>query len=126
MRQGNKTRVNWDGEKDNILLLYAEGESTRSIGETYGVSHVTICKVLARWGVARRNGDSYRHIGEVDMTGMRFGKLSVLYRIDDSYPPEWWVLCDCGKRKGLTRGKLLVARSCGCGPRGRWPGEGGR
>lgn len=64
----------------------------------------------------------------VDLTGQRFGRLTVIergpnqgsYRRSDrtsmASGTAYWCLCDCGKRK-LVRSRLLRAgntKSCGC------------
>lgn len=53
-----------------------------------------------------------------DITGQRFGKLTVLERAgsDNKKQATWLCLCDCG-RKHVTRGRLLTrgdTTSCGC------------
>lgn len=59
----------------------------------------------------------------IDLTGRRFGRLTVVRRAGTYYPPAiegqqptWECLCDCGntkivRRSGLTSGQT---RSCGC------------
>lgn len=56
-----------------------------------------------------------------DLTGRRFGKLSVLKRDDDYISPSgqhltrWICLCDCGNLASITRSNLLRGTmSCGC------------
>ena len=57
-----------------------------------------------------------------DLTGQRFGRLTVIERADDYIEPSgkhfvvWRCLCDCGNYK-TVRGKHLkrgAIRSCGC------------
>lgn len=57
-----------------------------------------------------------------DLTGQRFGRLTVLYMDEDKVTPSgyrvhmWRCICDCGTEK-TVRGKSLtggVTRSCGC------------
>lgn len=59
----------------------------------------------------------------IDLTGQRFGKLTVIERADDYISPNgvtavrWKCLCDCGsvvevKANDLRKGKI---KSCGCG-----------
>jgi hypothetical protein len=58
----------------------------------------------------------------VDMTGQRFGKLTVLRIAPISKNGKqrcrrWWVKCDCGHAEHLVSGTCLrqgIARSCGC------------
>lgn len=60
--------------------------------------------------------------GFIDLTGQRFGRLTVIDRAPDKYGPKgypetyWNCICDCGntyqaRSKGLRNGKC---RSCGC------------
>lgn len=57
-----------------------------------------------------------------DLSGMKFGRLTVLYRVDDkilsdgSRSSMWMCLCQCGNHK-VVEGRLLLSkttRSCGC------------
>jgi len=60
----------------------------------------------------------------IDLTGKRFGNLSVLHRVKDRRVGDhfevWYrIQCDCGKKKSM-RGYLIRdgrARTCGCGQR---------
>jgi hypothetical protein len=58
-----------------------------------------------------------------DITGRRFGRLSVLSRAGtrpgkagnaQGSSSLWRVRCDCGTEKVLTKGNLRGAKSCGC------------
>ena len=53
-----------------------------------------------------------------DLTGQRFGKLTVLYREGSSrdHRPIWICRCDCGNTKAIPSNYLLrgSAVSCGC------------
>lgn len=54
----------------------------------------------------------------IDLTGKRFGKLTVINRIEDKRNGAWWLCrCDCGKEK-VIKGQSLrdgLSHSCGCG-----------
>lgn len=55
-----------------------------------------------------------------DLTGMRFGKLVALKRLDEKIGTSyaWLCQCDCGKQIKVSTNALLSApgtRSCGCG-----------
>lgn len=58
----------------------------------------------------------------IDMTGWRFGRLTVLRIAPVSKNGKqncrrWWVKCDCGHAEHLVSGTCLrqgIARSCGC------------
>lgn len=52
----------------------------------------------------------------IDLTGKKFGSLTVLNRVDASREVKWFCLCDCGKAT-VSRGYSLrsgKAGSCGC------------
>lgn len=53
-----------------------------------------------------------------DLTGHRFGRLTVLYRVrqDGCAATVWHCRCDCGKEKDVRASKLKTGntRSCGC------------
>ena len=59
-----------------------------------------------------------------DLTGMKFGYLTVLRQAEDYVTPKdkhmsmWWVICDCGKSSEFTtQGAALTSGrtiSCGC------------
>lgn len=53
----------------------------------------------------------------MDLTGERFGRLTVLYSVDTTRNATLWhCRCDCGVEKNVTAGKLRSGntRSCGC------------
>jgi hypothetical protein len=57
----------------------------------------------------------------IDLTGKRYGKLTVLKRVpapekDKSNKPYWLCECDCGNRKVVLSINLKVGgtKSCGC------------
>ena len=53
----------------------------------------------------------------VDLTRQRFGKLSVIERVENLYgAPAWRCKCDCGNEKVIGGGNLRngYTTSCGC------------
>ncbi|MBQ6430832.1 MAG: hypothetical protein IJJ99_03020 [Oscillospiraceae bacterium] len=55
----------------------------------------------------------------VDLTGQRFGNLTVLHRVENTKDskPQWLCQCDCGNQK-IVQSKHLKSgdvKSCGCG-----------
>lgn len=58
----------------------------------------------------------------IDLTGQRFGRLTVIKRAPDHFTKSgtritmWNCICDCGKEKDVTANALRkgVTRSCGC------------
>lgn len=58
-----------------------------------------------------------------DLTGQKFGKLTVLKQAEDYidkngiHIARWWVKCDCGSNEFIVRGNKLkngYTKSCGC------------
>lgn len=52
-----------------------------------------------------------------DITGLKFGRLTALYRIDDDRKDTYWLCrCDCGNTIEVPLGSLWSGntRSCGC------------
>ena len=53
----------------------------------------------------------------IDLTGKRFGLLTVIERTPDSPKnPKWLCVCDCGKESVVWGGNLRrgLTKSCGC------------
>lgn len=58
----------------------------------------------------------------IDLTGQKFGKLTVIERVDDYVSPKgyraarWLCKCDCGSFKSVTGNSLKRhgTKSCGC------------
>lgn len=49
----------------------------------------------------------------VDFTGQRFGRLTVIRKADHGY--SWWVCkCACGREKEIIACRLFTVQSCGC------------
>lgn len=106
--------LNWRSIRERVISLYKGGSSTREIGRMFNVSHVTVNTKLDMWGVPRRNGKCRRNLRLKDLTGKRYGKLKVLGRDSEHYPPRWRVRCDCGQESSMQLKQLIKAKSCGC------------
>ena len=52
-----------------------------------------------------------------DYSNQRFGKLTVLYYIENTSPPIWHCVCDCGNEIDVSSASLSRGdrTSCGCG-----------
>ena len=52
----------------------------------------------------------------IDLTGQRFGRLTVLSRIDKKGASQWNCICDCGKETVVYSSNLRrgLTKSCGC------------
>ena len=63
----------------------------------------------------RKNGGDYTS-RLIDLTGMKFGRLTVLYRVGETGEAKWHCICDCGKEIDVC-GHFLRSgeqKSCGC------------
>ena len=50
-----------------------------------------------------------------DLTGQRFGSLTVHYRVEGSHPTRWHCVCDCGKEVDVLAYSLTHGRTKSCG-----------
>lgn len=54
----------------------------------------------------------------IDLTGKKFGKLTVVCRVENNKhrQPQWKCVCDCGKETVVVGQKLRkgITKSCGC------------
>ena len=52
----------------------------------------------------------------IDMTGKKFGRLTIIKRMSDKYKHTTWLCkCKCGKEKIIRRDSLINGtKSCGC------------
>jgi len=54
----------------------------------------------------------------VDLTGKKFGRLTVIGRVEGIRPPHWHCKCDCGGARNIKTGALQDKsrknHSCGC------------
>jgi hypothetical protein len=57
----------------------------------------------------------------IDLTGQRFGRLTVRSLARRRYPAVWRCECDCGTVREIVGKSLLrgLSNSCGCWRRGR-------
>lgn len=72
---------------------------------------VTSCGCISK-------GDARQGKIAEDLTGRRFGKLTVLYRTQNQRGRTCWMCrCDCGRKKAVTAHELKAGKtkSCGCG-----------
>lgn len=62
----------------------------------------------------------------IDLTGQKFGKLTVVERVDNiGRDTAWLCLCECGSEAVATGHKLKSGnkKTCGCSKRNVYPGE---
>lgn len=108
----SKVHINWDKEKiDFIVQKYTSKEmNTVQLAKYFGCSNDTISRRLKEQGITP-------HKFYEDLTGQKFGRLTVLGKSEKSGRRLYWdCLCDCGKRI-VVKGDHLRQRnqlSCGC------------
>ena len=81
----------------------------------------TVSEDAVKRGLTRSCGCLHREVASAqahDLTGRRFGRLTVVERLgtDPSGAATWLVRCDCGKEKSIRSTGLTYAltESCGC------------
>lgn len=82
-----------------------------------GAIDVTSKRLLS--GAAKNCGcERVPHPRELDLTGQRFGKLTVLSKTEartDQGSVVWLCQCDCGKQKEVSARRLTRGKVCSCG-----------
>ena len=103
-------KINFKEEdiKEIIRLYMEERLSLAKIGQKFSVSPRPIKRILKENDITlRTNGESLRD----DLTGKKFGKLTVLY-LDPNYVPKagrhaiWLCKCDCGNEISVESNHL--------------------
>lgn len=120
---GCASLVNLIGQRFEKLLVIAKGRRIKS------GSHLWLCrcdcgKEIETQASHLRNGDttSCGCNRVIDITGKRFGKLTVLNKIESSFGLQgdgtfkWLCKCDCGNELEVRGGDLKNGhtKSCGC------------
>lgn len=90
-------------------------------GETYWLCECD-CGTIKKIQAAKVKSGHTKSCGCIqkykDLTGLRFGKLTVkcMSHINDRRDRCWCCICDCGKEVMVTGGNLLTnnTKSCGC------------
>jgi hypothetical protein len=101
-----------DNHKNAIWLCRCDCGTEKKVTSAQLVSHKTSsCGCLAREMVSERK--------LVDLTGRRFGKLTIASRAQNSSHGKamWNVICDCGTEKAIIGSSMTTGRTitCGCG-----------
>jgi hypothetical protein len=87
-------------------------------GDCLRIGRTKSCGCLAKETQSRIGSESKGRPSKRldDLTGRRFGLLTVLSHVPGSSPTKWNCICDCGKKTITAAGKLKsgLTRSCGC------------
>lgn len=103
-------------DKQNIIEQY-QLKTSNELAKEYNVSRGMITKL---WYDANLKGKTIKNAKttEVDITGQRFGKWTVLYKTEKRNAGGciyWHCKCDCGKEKDVLGTSLRQKRSLSCG-----------
>lgn len=102
-------------DKQEIILAYNNATSTE-LAEKYNVSRGMITKI---WYDNNLKNKKVVKLPKNDLTGLKFGKLTVLYPTDERNASgciKWMCQCECGKQKTIAGTDLKSGKikSCGC------------
>lgn len=108
-RHPTNNKILWECQCDcgNPEVVYA---TTGNLTQGYKTS----C------GCAKRTQlKSIQKANRKDLTNQRFGKLTAIYYIENTSPPLWHCVCDCGNEINVKSTDLTQHNrtSCGCGRR---------
>ena len=103
-------------DKEDIIAAYDTKTSTE-LAQQYNVSRGMITKL---WYDAGLRGKTVENAmtNEIDMTGQKIGKWTVLYKADKKGASGiiyWHCQCDCGQEKDVSGLSLRQHRSLSCG-----------
>ena len=103
-------------DKENIIKQY-QTKTSNELAKEYNVTRGMITKV---WYDANLKGKIIKDpkTTEIDITGQRFGKWTVLYKIEKRNAGGciyWHCKCDCGREKDVLGTSLRQHRSLSCG-----------
>lgn len=103
-------------DKQNIIEQY-QLKTSNELAKEYNVSRGMITKL---WYDANLKGKTVKNpkTTEIDITGQRFGKWTVLYKTEKRNAGGciyWHCKCDCGKEKDVLGTSLRQKRSLSCG-----------
>ena len=103
-------------DKENIIKQY-QAKTSNELAKEYNVTRGMITKV---WYDANLKGKIIKDpkTTEIDITGQRFGKWTVLYKTEKRNTGGciyWHCKCDCGREKDVLGTSLRQHRSLSCG-----------
>ena len=111
---------NFTLSKEELEKEYAELGSCEKIGNKYGVSGVCVRNCMRKYDLPVRTFWSRGKENYMDLTGQKFGKLTVKEKsprmINDNGCARWICKCECGNEV-VVIGRLLrkgLTKSCGC------------
>lgn len=99
--------------QEKFTELYEQGVPVEDIANYFGCSRTTVTYYRKKWGVNERKRSRCH-----DLTGQKFGKWTVLSKVQHHQKVKWLCRCECGNESeiqpdSLTRYKSTKCRSCG-------------
>ena len=111
---GNRTVADMDGVERRLAVeAYLSGaEPVVEVARRFRINRGSLIRLV------RAAGKEVRPRQELqDMTGLRFGRLTVVAKVPHRrHLSQWLCRCDCGNESNVVRAPLLAGRvvSCGC------------
>lgn len=111
----NKEQQN--NKRNNVVYTYnGETKTLAEWSECLGICYKTLQKRIKNWGVDRAFTTPIKTEFVIDITGQKFGRLTVLKLENIKKGANFKCLCDCGnvvitKGYNIRTGKVI---SCGC------------
>lgn len=114
----NKEQQN--NKRDNVCYEFnGEIKTLAQWSEELGICYKTLQKRIRNWGVERAFTEPLKTENVIDITGKKFGRLTVISRAENKSKGRaayFRCVCDCGNEK-VVQGQDLrkgTIRSCGC------------
>ena len=115
-----KTNANGTFAAEKTYLYEGRQQTVREIADANGITPSTLHKRLAR-----HNGDvdkcvtgSFDRNKPIDMTGQKYGRLTVVEMVDANEHNQrvWSCVCECGNSTNVVGSQLRygMTKSCGC------------
>ena len=111
----NKEQQN--NKRDNVIYTFnGETLTLAQWSEKLGICYKTLQKRIRNWGVEKALATPLRTSQVIDLTGQKFGRLTVVSLVSTKGGARFQCICDCGnitiqRGDSLRSGKVV---SCGC------------
>lgn len=111
----NKEQQN--NRRDNVLYTFnRETKTLAQWSENLGICFKTLQKRIKNWGVEKAFTTPLKTETYIDITGQKFGRLTVVSLVSTDGGAKFECVCDCGN-KTIQKGYFLrkgIVVSCGC------------
>lgn len=111
----NKEQQN--NKRTNILYKFnGETKTLSEWSEQLGIGYKTLQKRIRNWGIKKAFETPLKTENIIDITGQKYGRLTVLSLVNTRRGANFECICDCGNitvQRGYNLRKGIVI-SCGC------------